>query len=197
MLAAGWDTVRWRRSIPDWRAAVNRFAAVAIEDVPVSAIALFYVVPRDRLPDVTAAAQPQPRGWFRPARDPFWGVLRGSSRELPGFDWSGWVFNTFDLYLESRHGFMTDNFGDAGLSAQLTKARGSHWLVLPAEKAAELRDVLESIEFDNAELIAFVASEHGPDDAELGAQAVQAALAKLKEWLPEVSTGSVGLLSIG
>jgi hypothetical protein len=197
MSAAGWDTVRAQRSIPDWRAAVKRFSAVAAQDLAMSAIASFYIVPCDRLPDVAAAAQPQPRGWFRPARDPFWSVLAGASRQLPGFEWSGWAFNTFDLYLESRHGFMTDKFGDTDLSGQLTKARGSYWFALSAEKAAELRQALGAIEFDTADVIAFVTSEHGSNDAELGAAAVRAALAKLKEWLPEVSTGSVGLLSIG
>jgi hypothetical protein len=45
-------------------------------------------------------------------------------RELKSFAWSGWVFNTLDLYLESRHGLMT--------SQRLSRVRGSDWLVLPA-----------------------------------------------------------------
>jgi hypothetical protein len=42
------------------------------------------------------------------------------------------VFNTLDLYLESRHGLMYANFGDAVTSQRLSRARGSDWLVLPA-----------------------------------------------------------------
>jgi hypothetical protein len=95
-----------------------------------SAIASFYVVPAERLTDVVTAATPVPGGWFRPARDTFWDVLRGSGRELERFAWSGWVFNTLDLYLDSRLGFMYANFGDAHTSQQLSQARGSDWLVL-------------------------------------------------------------------
>ena len=82
-----------------------------------SAIASFYVVPAERLTDVVTAATPVPGGWFRPARDTFWDVLRGSGRELERFAWSGWVFNTLDLYLESRLGLMYANFGDAHTSS--------------------------------------------------------------------------------
>ena len=87
-----------------------------------SAIASFYVVPAERLTDVVTAAIPVPGGWFRPARDTFWDVLRGSGRELERFAWSGWVFNTLDLYLESRLGFMYANFGDAHTSQQFAAA---------------------------------------------------------------------------
>ena len=90
-----------------------------------SAIASFYVVPGERLSDVVAAPTPAPGGWFRPARDMFWDILRGSGRELETFAWSGWVFNTLDLYLEIRHGFMYANFGDAPTSRQLSQERGS------------------------------------------------------------------------
>jgi hypothetical protein len=86
-----------------------------------SAIALFYVVPDERLTDIIAAATPVPGGWFRPARDEFWDVLRSSGRELETFAWSGWVFNTLDLDLENRHGFMYANFGDAPTSRQFRK----------------------------------------------------------------------------
>jgi len=155
-----------------------------------SAIASFYVVPSERLTDLVAAATPAPGGRFRPARDTFWDILRGAGRELETFAWSGWVFNTLDLYLESRHGLMYDNFGDTAVSRQLSQARGSHWLVLPAASAAELLTALTG-----------AAGEHGPDDAaEEAAEeaaAVQAALITLKTWLAEVSPESVGLLSVG
>ena len=90
-----------------------------------SAIASFYVVQDERLTDIIAAATPVPGGWFRPARDTFWDVLHGSGRELETFAWSGWVFNTLDLYLESRHGLIYANFGDAPMSRQLSQVRGS------------------------------------------------------------------------
>ena len=85
------------------------------------AIASFYVVPGDRLTDILAAATPAPGGWFRAARDNFPGVLRSSGRELETFAWSGWAFATFDLYLESRHGLMYANFGDAVTSQRLSR----------------------------------------------------------------------------
>jgi hypothetical protein len=103
-----------------------------------SAIASFYVVPGERLTDIFAVATPAPGGWFRPARDTFWGVLRGAGRELETFAWSGWVFNTLDLYLESQHGLIYGKFSDDAASRQLSKARGSDWLVLPSASAAEL-----------------------------------------------------------
>ena len=78
-----------------------------------SAIASFYVVPGDRINGSVAAATPAPDGWFRSARNTFGDVLRGSGRELVTFDWSGWAFNTLELYLESRRGLMYPNFGDA------------------------------------------------------------------------------------
>jgi hypothetical protein len=162
-----------------------------------SAIGSFYVVPDERLTDVVAAATPVPGGWFRPARDGFWDVLRGSGRELETFAWSGWVFNTLDLYLEIRHGFMYANFGDAPTSRQLSQARGSDWLVLPAASAIELLAALDVVECEAGDVTAFVASERGPDGAEEEGMAVQAALTTLKAWLAEVSPGSVGLLSVG
>jgi len=162
-----------------------------------SAIASFYVVPSGRLIDIFAAAAPAPRGWFRPTHDSFRVVLRSASRELETFAWSGWVFNTLDLYLESRHGFMYGKFGDAAASRQLSKARGSDWLVLPAVSAVELLAALNDVVCDASELTAFVASERGPDGAADEAVAVQAALSTLKAWLAEVSPESTGLLSIG
>ena len=162
-----------------------------------SAIASFYVVTDERLTEIFAAATPTPRGWFRAARDTFWNVLREASRELETFDGSGWVFNTLDLYLESKHGFMYGKFGDADASRRLSKARGSDWLVLPAASAAELLAALDGVECDTGEVTAFVASERGPDGASEEAVMVQAALATLKAWLAEVSPGSVGLLSVG
>jgi hypothetical protein len=162
-----------------------------------SAIASFYVVPGDRLTDILAAATPAPGGWFRPTRDNFPGILRGSGRELETFAWSGWAFATFDLYLESRHGFMYVDFGDAGVSRQLSQARGSDWLVLPAESAVRLLAALDGVEGEASDVTAFIVSEHGPDEAAQEAVAVQAALTTLKGWLAELSPGSIGLLSIG
>jgi len=162
-----------------------------------SAIASFYIVPGERLTDIFAAATPAPGGWLRPARDTFWGVLHGAARELETFGWSGWVFNTLDLYLESRHGFMYAKFGDEDASRRLSKARGSDWLVLPAASAAELLAALNGVECEASDVTAFIASEHSTDDAAEEAVAVQAALTTLKAWLAEVSPGSVGLLSVG
>ena len=162
-----------------------------------SAIASFYVVPDERLTDVVAVAAPSAGGWFRRRRDNFWDALRGAGRGLETFAWSGWVFNTLDLYLESRHGFMFDNFGDADSSALLSKARGSYWLVFPASSARELLLALDAVECETGDLTAFVAGEHGPDDAADEAVAVQAALVALKAWLAEVAPGSIGLLSVG
>src|SRR5208282_1988104 len=110
-----------------------------------SAIASFYVVPDERLTDIITAATPAVSGWFRRQRDTFWDRLRGTARELDTFAWSGWVFNTLDLYLEHGHGFMFDNFGDADTSAQLSKARGSYWLVLRASSASELLVALAAV----------------------------------------------------
>ena len=103
-----------------------------------SAIASFYVVPAERLTEIVTAATPAPGGWFRASRDSFGDVLRGSGRELETFAWSGWVFNTLELYLEDRHGLSYANFGDAVTSGQLSRARGSDWLVLPAVSAGKL-----------------------------------------------------------
>jgi hypothetical protein len=162
-----------------------------------SAIASFYVVPAERLTDIVAAATPAARGWFRPARDMFREVLLGSGRELETFAWSGWVFNTLDLYLENRRGLMYVNFGDAATSRRLSKARASEWLVLSAASAAELLAALDGVECEADDVRAFVASEHGPDGAAEEVVAVQAALTTLKTWLAQVSPGSIGLLSIG
>ena len=162
-----------------------------------SAIASFYVVQDERLTDIIDAATPVPGGWFRRARDTFWDVLRGSGRELETFACSGWAFNSLDLYLESRHGLIYANFGDAPRSRQLSQARGSDWLVLPAASVGELLTALGGVESEASDVTAFVASEHGPDGAEEEAVAVQAALTTLKAWLAEISPGSVGLLSVG
>ena len=162
-----------------------------------SAIASFYVVPGERLSDIVAAATPAPGGWFRASSDTFWSVLRGASHELEKFLWSGWVFNTLEMYLESRHGLMYWKFGDDAASGQLSKARGSSWLVLPAASAAELLSALDGVRCEAGDVTAFAASEHGPDGAAEEAEAMQAALTILKAWLAQVSIGSVGLLSIG
>jgi hypothetical protein len=162
-----------------------------------SAIASCYVIPAERLPDIVAAAPLPASGWFRRPSDRFWDVLRGASRELESFAGSGWVFNPLDLYLESRHGLMLDDQGDAASSAALSSARGSHWLVLPETEAATLRAALADVRCETPDVTEFVVSEHGADDADDGARMVQAALATLKAWLSEVRSGQVGLLSIG
>jgi hypothetical protein len=162
-----------------------------------SAIASFYVVPDKGLTDIIAAATPTVGGWFRRKQDAFWETLRGTGRGLETFAWSGWVFNTLDLYLDHRHGFMFDNFGDADASAQLSKPRGTYWLVLPASSASELLLALNAVECETGDVTAFVASEHGSDGAADEAVAVQAALVALKAWLAEVAPGSIGLLSVG
>jgi hypothetical protein len=92
---------------------------------------------------------------------------------------------------------MYANFGDAHTSQQLSQARGSDWLVLPAASAVELLAALDGVESPSDDVTAFVASEHGPDGTEEEAAAVHAALTTLKAWLAEVSPGSVGLLSVG
>jgi hypothetical protein len=163
-----------------------------------SAVACFYLVANARLPDLLAAATPVPAGWFRSSRDTFPEVLRSSGRELEPFTaGSGWVFNTLDLYLEDRHGFMLGKYGDATSSDRLSKARGSYWLALPPPGAAELLGALERIDLNRADLIAFITSEHGPDEAAEEAAAVEAAMAALKAWLVQVSPGVTGLLSVG
>lgn len=87
-----------------------------------SAIASFYVVPGDRLTEIIVAATPTPGSWFRSPRDTFREVLRDASHELETFAWSEWVFNTLDLYLENRHGFMYSNFGDAAASPAIVES---------------------------------------------------------------------------
>jgi hypothetical protein len=129
--------------------------------------------------------------------DRFLDVLRQASRELESFAGSGWVFNTLNLYLESRHGLMLDDQGDAASSAALSNARGSHWLVLPEAEAAALRAVLADVRCETPDATTFVVSEYGPDNADEGARMVQAALSMLKAWLSEVRPGQVGLLSVG
>jgi hypothetical protein len=163
-----------------------------------SAIASFYLVPNSRLADVLAAATPVRRGWFRSPRDTFREILGNSSRELDPFTaGSGWVFNTLDLYLEDRHGFMYGAFGDAEISDPLSKARGSYWLALPPAAASRLLAALQPIDLDLADLIAFITSEHGPDSASEEAAAARTAMTTLKGWLAQVSPGVTGLLSVG
>jgi hypothetical protein len=163
-----------------------------------SAIASFYLVPDSRLPDVLAAATPVAAGWFRSSRDTFPQLLRNSGRKLEPFTaGSGWVFNTLDLYLEDRHGFMFGAFGDATTSDRLSKARGSYWLVLPPPDAARLLAVLQGIDLDLADLVAFITSDRGPKEATEEAAAAQAAATALKAWLAQVSPDVTGLLSVG
>jgi hypothetical protein len=161
-----------------------------------SAIASFYVLPHERLTGVVDAAAPVAAGWFRGKQDRFWAVLRGCSRELETFAWSGWVFNTLEMYLMERHGFSYVDFGDPDVSQQLTKARGASWLLLTAASADRLRAALDGVEWDSDDVTAFVVSEHGAEAAAEGAAAAQAAFAALKTWLAELTPGSVGILAI-
>ena len=163
-----------------------------------SAIASFYLVPDSRLPEVVAVATPAPRRWLRPVRDTFWEVLRGNGRELERFTaGSGWVFNTLDLYLEDRHGFMYGKFGDGATSDLLSKARESYWLALPSTAASQLLVALNRVDISLSDLVAFITSEHGSEQAAEEAAAVQAALTTLKGWLAQVPAGTTGLLSVG
>jgi len=82
-------------------------------------------------------------------------------------------------------------------SQQLSKERGSDWLVLSASSAAQLLAALRRVDWELSDVSAFVASEHGPEGAAEEAAAVQAALITLKTWLAEVTPESVGLLSVG
>ena len=163
-----------------------------------SAVAAFYLVPDLHLSGVLAAAIPASGGWFRSPRDTFWDVLRASRRQLDPFTaGSGWVFNTLDLYLEDRHRLTYSAFGDATVGDPLSLARGSSWLALPPPAAARLLAALEPLTLDLGDLVAFITSEHGADDAAEEATAVQAAFTTLKGWAREVSPGTTGLLSVG
>ncbi len=92
---------------------------------------------------------------------------------------------------------MYANFGDTPTSRQLSQARGSDWLVLPAASVVELLAALDGVECEASDVREFVASEHGPEGTEEEAAAVQAALTTLKAWLAEISPRSMGLLSVG
>jgi hypothetical protein len=162
-----------------------------------SAIASFYVVPSERLPEIVAAATPEKASWFRRSEDRFRATLHNLGRELDAFDWSGWAFNMLDLYLRDAHGIVYDGFGNTLAGTQMSEARGSYWLVLPGPSAAALRMALDMIEPDRADLLALIVSEHGPDEAEEEAEAAQAAFVRFKGWLAEVTSTEVGLLSIG
>jgi len=163
-----------------------------------SAIASFYLVPDSRLPDVVAAAKPTSRRWLGPARDTFWEVLRGSCRELERFTaGSGWVFNTLDLYLENRYGCMYGQFGDGATGDVLSQARGSYWLALPSAAASQLLGALNQVDLSLSDLLAFITSEHGSEQAAEEAAAVQAAVTTFKGWLVQVPAGTTGLLSVG
>ena len=162
-----------------------------------SAIASFYVVPSERLPEIVAAATPEKGGWFRRPEDRFRATLRSLGRELDAFDWSGWAFNMLDLYLRDAHGIVYDGFGNTLASTQMSEARRSYWLLLPGPSAAALHMAFSSIELQRTELLALIVGEHGPDEAEQEADAVEAAFLTLKGWLAEVTATEVGLLSIG
>jgi hypothetical protein len=163
-----------------------------------SAIASFYVVPAERLPDIVVAAAPSKIGWFRAApTDKFWRILRDAGRELEPFAWSGLIFNTLDLYLETRHGFMFDRFGDADASDCLTRLRGSYWLVLPQDRADALLAALATVCADREALAAFLRDEHGTDTVDEEVTAIETALTTLRAWLAAIPPEWLGLLSIG
>jgi hypothetical protein len=162
-----------------------------------SAIASFYVVPAERLPDIVVAAAPVKSGWFRRSTDKFWRVLHDIGRELEPFAGSGWAFNTLDLYLETRHGFMFDRFGDPDASDCLSRLRGSYWLVLPQDRTVALLAALATVPRDPEGLAVFLRDEHGTDAVDEEVAAIEAALTTLRAWLAEIPLGSVGLLSVG
>ena len=163
-----------------------------------SGTASFFVVEDARLASLVADAVPTPGGWLRRARDAFPEALRASSRQLEPFtEASGWVFNTLDLYLSSRHHVRYETFGDPTVTTALSRARGSAWLSLPHEHAARLLAALSGITIDQAALVSLIESEHAGEHSSEHAAGVEAAFRKLQSWLFQVPAGVTGLLSVG
>jgi hypothetical protein len=166
-----------------------------------SAIAEWYILRAERIPDLIAAARQQTRGswWKSPQRDyaAFWEFLASQSTSGPGLDASGWVMNPLLLYLQEKLGAPVK---EAETHPVVAQAALDTLLVIEAGDAPRWLSAVQSGLSDEGGLKGYLAEYYGDDWQPADPWADDphvAALRYLQQGLSKLDSASVLLLSIG
>jgi hypothetical protein len=167
-----------------------------------SAIGSFYLIPDEKRDDVVRAAEAQSnalkkkRFGFLPPKlplnpDPFWDFIRAHTQELEQYPYSGYLL--LDLELIAPDSLSSDDIVGTKLS-QITQ---SSFVSFRLQDAAKAIGILETADFSDEAIKAFLAEEGRDGDYPEIVAPIQASVKRLKSWLGSVSQGKTGILNIG
>ena len=159
-----------------------------------SQLAQFFLVDRDRLPELVASAEPK-RKLFGKSKSTFPETFDATARELDDdFAWSGYYFGVLVVYLDEKGTrLIGPEVEDA--SAALTEARGATTFVFtPADKAHLAQ--LDPAAHDEDELRHFFEEFNEEAEPDAG-RAMKDALAALHSRIGDLDDSTVLLLVVG
>jgi hypothetical protein len=167
-----------------------------------SAIASFYLVPKQNSGGLIAAAVAQDKalkkkkwGIFAPKLplnpDPFWSYVWAQTKELEQFPYSGWLLLDVDLLATGVFSSQDD------LGKQLTEITRSSFVSFTPTGARRAIDILNSATFSDAEIKKLVEEDGRPGDYPGIVEPLRDSSRRLKAWLECVAEEQIGVLSIG
>ncbi len=169
-----------------------------------SAIASFYLLPRQQSSELIAAAQAQTEaltkkkwGLFKPKLplnpDPLWTFLSTHTKELTELPYSGYLLLDVDMLAE---GVLASDSPD-DLGSRLSKITDSTFVIYSAESARQAIKLLESANFSSAQIKEFLDGEDRAAEYPAHVELLQDAANCLIGWLRCVTDEATGVLYIG
>jgi hypothetical protein len=159
-----------------------------------SSIASATLLPIDALARLQAATKPEKRLFFG-SRDRFHTVLRQQGRHLSDYRGQGFVLGTLLVYLKSRGIDLLESTYD-GVANQLSRDRGSTFIILTSEQRSTNLAQLQESGFQLAELEVYY-QQFNKDAAPGVGAAMLEGIRFLSGTLAAVTPGSIALLEIG
>ena len=164
-----------------------------------SAIAEWYILPANRIPELTAVCQPVKRSMFRAAArddDAFWQFLHTHAAKGSGLNASGWIMNPLLELLRERYDVPVDEAEGHPLAKTIAI---DTFLIIEPPEAERWRTGLARAIADRDGLTAYLVDwydeEEAPTPEEVEVHV--SGLRYLQEGIGKLSPGSVLLFSIG
>jgi len=169
-----------------------------------SAIASYYLVPRQKTGELIGAARAQSQalvkkrwGIFRPrlplSPDPLWSYIKTQTTELEEFPYSGYLLLDVGMFAK---GVLSKNGAD-GLGTKLYEITGLSFVSFDTGDARKAIDVIDATDFSAGRIRAFLEENGRTADYPGIVQPLQDASRRLQAWLACVTDEQVGLLNIG
>jgi hypothetical protein len=167
-----------------------------------SAIASFYLVPKQKSGDLIAAAIAQDKalkkkkwGIFAPKLplnpDPFWTFIKTQTKELEQFPYSGYLLLDVDLLAKGALSSKDD------LGKQLAEITHSSFVAYQLADAQRAIGILNSVTFSDAKIKQLVEEDRRPSDYPEIVEPLKDSSRRLKAWLECVTDEQIGILNIG